>query len=137
MPTKCKYDGDFCQKKADKFNQWRDAVEYAAQNKLNKVFCTSGDMFDKCPLENKTECERYQRYCFIKSQEKPKQYCPFESNLECTQINQVEEFYRQMESALANNKPTYFLTGDKCKCPCYPNNCARLLAYREKLQNSK
>lgn len=135
MSHKCQYDGDFCQKKADKFNQWRNAVEYAAQNKLDQVFYTSDETFDKCPLENKTECERYQRYCFIKNQEKPKQQCPYESDLECTPINQIEEFYRQMESALTADTPLFFLTGGKC--PCYPNNCARLLVFREKTQNGK
>lgn len=66
--TTCPYDGDFCQIKQDKFNRWKEAVEYAAKNRLNQVFLTSGDMFVKCPLENKTDCERYLRYCFIKNQ---------------------------------------------------------------------
>lgn len=64
-------------------------------------------------------------------------YCPYESVLECSDVDQVEEFRRQMETALADDKPTYFLTGAGDRCPCYASNCARLLAYRNKMQNSK
>ena len=62
-------------------------------------------------------------------------YCPYESGLECSNIDQVQEFHRQMNAALLDSKPTYFLTGRGC--PCYSSDCAKLLAYREKTQNCK
>ncbi|MBR5625851.1 MAG: hypothetical protein IKW67_03675 [Alphaproteobacteria bacterium] len=72
MSNKCPYDGDFCQKKDDRFQAWREAVEYAAKNQINQTFFTSQDMFAKCPLEHMADCERYLRYCYIRAQEKQK-----------------------------------------------------------------
>lgn len=58
----CPYDGTFCQHKETRVLNWIEAVEYHAQNKINRVFLTSADMFNNCPLTNSFQCVRRQRY---------------------------------------------------------------------------
>ncbi len=65
---KCPYDGDFCQRQKDRIKTWATAVEYHAENKINRVFYTSETMFDNCPTKNENvriNCERYRRYLYI------------------------------------------------------------------------
>lgn len=67
MSKKCPYDDGFCQKKEDYFNRWKDAVEYAAENRLNWTFIVSDESFAGCPLSlrEQADCERFIRYTNI------------------------------------------------------------------------
>ena len=72
MSYKCPYDGAFCEKQKQRQKEWREAVEYMAENRINHVFLTSASMFDNCPEKHIEQCERYLKYCFMKNNEKQK-----------------------------------------------------------------
>lgn len=63
----CPFDGDFCQKKQDRFDEWKNFT-FNPQN-AHLTFTTNKDMFSNCPIKHETErkeiCERYRRYCTI------------------------------------------------------------------------
>ncbi len=65
--TTCPFDGDFCQKKQERFDEWKRFV-FNPQN-AHLTFTTNKDMFSNCPIKHETErketCERYRRYLFI------------------------------------------------------------------------
>ena len=61
--------------------------------------------------------------------------CPHELDLECTQTERLDEFYRQMEDAMLQNQSVYFLTGGKC--PVSGFSCAKLRDFREKQQKQR
>ncbi len=60
----CPYDGTYCRQKHMRVLRWREAVAYNAAHRVNQVFLTSANMFDKCPLEysNDVQCIRRLRY---------------------------------------------------------------------------
>lgn len=62
---KCPFDGDFCQKKQERFDEWKQFV-FSNPHLVHK---TTGNMFADCPIKHSEErkeiCERYRRYCFI------------------------------------------------------------------------
>ena len=62
-------------------------------------------------------------------------YCPHMPGLECSQVEQTDEFYRQMSESLLANKPVIFLTGGKC--PAYSSDCIKLFEYKEKIQKQR
>lgn len=61
----CPFDGDFCQRKQDQFDEWSKFV-FKTQS---IVFQTNGKIFADCPETNniarKDMCNRYRRYLFI------------------------------------------------------------------------
>ena len=62
---KCPFDGDFCQKKQERFDEWKRFVF-----SRGVTLCTESNMFDGCPMENSPlenikNCERYRRYLYI------------------------------------------------------------------------
>lgn len=59
--THCPYDKALCRQKLVKLQEWKDAVEYAAKNKLNLTFRTSENMSHKCPVPE-LNCIRRIRY---------------------------------------------------------------------------
>ena len=59
--TYCPYDKSLCRQKLAHIQRWKDAVEYMATNKVNRVIRTSDDMFHKCPEPN-LNCIRRLRY---------------------------------------------------------------------------
>ncbi len=61
--------------------------------------------------------------------------CPHENGLDCTQTERLDEFYRQMEDAMLQNKAVYFLTGGKC--PVSRSGCMKLRDFREKQQKQR
>lgn len=69
MSVNCPFDGDFCQKKEERFNRWKSAVEYAAENHLNLTFIVSDETFVGCPLSLREQavCKRFVRYVNITS----------------------------------------------------------------------
>lgn len=75
MSVKCPFDGDFCQKKEDRFKAWTAAVEYAAENRLNWTFIVSDETFAGCPLSlrEQTACKRFIRYVNIATNKLVKQ----------------------------------------------------------------
>lgn len=56
--------------------------------------------------------------------------CPCANDLECTQTERSEEFYRQMYEAMHENRPVVFLTGGLC--PAYASDCMKLREHKEK-----
>ncbi len=59
--THCPYDKALCRQKLVRVQEWKDAVEYAAENKLNLTFCTAENMFHQCPVPE-LNCIRRIRY---------------------------------------------------------------------------
>ena len=61
----CPFDDDFCQKKQDRFDEWK---QFFFKNP-HLVHRTTNNMFADCPIkyaeERKETCERYSRYCRI------------------------------------------------------------------------
>lgn len=61
----CPFDGDFCQRKQDQFDEWSKFV-FKTQS---AVFQTNGKKFADCPEKNdvarRDMCNRYCRYLFI------------------------------------------------------------------------
>ena len=72
MSYKCPYDGVFCEKQKQRQKEWREAVEYMAENRINHVFLTSASMFDNCPEKHIEQCERYRDYVYKEAQGKTK-----------------------------------------------------------------
>ena len=58
--TTCLYDGDFCQAKEERFNEWKN---FAFNNASG--FTTRPGMFDNCPKGPSITCDRYRRYLYI------------------------------------------------------------------------
>ncbi|MDW2958600.1 MAG: hypothetical protein R8M37_02220 [Alphaproteobacteria bacterium] len=69
--TDCPYDRTLCRQKLVRFNRWARAVEWAAENKCDTVFCTSEDMFHNCPVPE-LNCVRRLRYEMILAQQQQK-----------------------------------------------------------------
>ena len=65
----CPYDRTRCRQKIVRMIKWERAVEYAAANRMNWTFCTSGDMFHGCPVPD-LDCIRRKRYNEIMKQVK-------------------------------------------------------------------
>lgn len=61
--TKCPYDETECEQRQREYQEWKSALRYAAENKLDKVFLTGGEA--RCPKSNPEECIRYKRYMNI------------------------------------------------------------------------
>lgn len=61
--------------------------------------------------------------------------CPHDNGLECTQNERLDEFYRQMEDAMLQNKEVYFLTGGMC--PVSRLSCMKLRDFRERQQKQR
>jgi hypothetical protein len=60
--TVCPYDGDFCDKKQERLNEWKDR-NLRLSNPVDSIpVCPN--MFDDCP-DDFTKCQRYKRYTFI------------------------------------------------------------------------
>lgn len=57
----CPYDRALCRQKVVRYMRWRQAVEYAAENRMNWTFCTSDNMFYACPVPE-LDCIRRHRY---------------------------------------------------------------------------
>lgn len=75
----CPFDGDFCQKKQDRLNEFHRMFLHNPNLDIN--FRSTMDMFWDCPIKHDQEraetCERYHRYLFIVEnvkQEIKKQY---------------------------------------------------------------
>ena len=62
-------------------------------------------------------------------------YCPRAENLECSQVERTEEFYRQMQESMLHNQPVFFLTGGVC--PVHACDCMKLREYMEKKQKQR
>lgn len=65
--TTCPFDGDFCEKKQTRVDEWR---ERCLQNPQSySVFIPRDKMFADCPIKHEEErkeiCKRYRRYLFI------------------------------------------------------------------------
>lgn len=65
--TTCPFDGDFCQKKQDRLNDFHRL--FLHNPNLDVKFRSTADMFWDCPVKHPKErediCERYRRYLFI------------------------------------------------------------------------
>ena len=61
--------------------------------------------------------------------------CPHEEGLDCTQSERLDEFYRQMDDAMLQNKTVYFLTGGEC--PVSGFTCAKLRDFRARQQKQR
>lgn len=61
--------------------------------------------------------------------------CPHCKDLECSPIERTDEFYRQMQEAMLQNRSVAFLTGGKC--PVWSGDCIKLREYQEKLQKQR
>ncbi len=61
--------------------------------------------------------------------------CPCASDLECSQVERNDEFYRQMSEAFLENKPIVFVTGGLC--PAYSSQCMKLREYQEQRQRQR
>ena len=59
--THCPYDKTLCRQKLVRVQEWKDAVEHMAKNKMNRTFITSENMFHKCPVPE-LNCIRRLRY---------------------------------------------------------------------------
>lgn len=59
--THCPYDKTLCRQKLVRVQEWKDAVEHMAKNKMNRTFITSENMFHKCPIPE-LNCIRRLRY---------------------------------------------------------------------------
>ena len=62
-------------------------------------------------------------------------YCLRAENLECSQEERTEEFYRQMQESMLHNQPVFFLTGGAC--PVHACDCMRLREYMKKKQKQR
>ena len=62
----CPFDGDFCYKKQQFLNEWR---EFCARNCVRNFVMTYEKILPDCPVEYDQEreqnCQRYRRYLFI------------------------------------------------------------------------
>ena len=68
MPdTTCPFDGDFCQKKQDRLDEWKRFCLRITDQNIH--ISSTMEMFADCPIKHKEElkdvCDRYRRYCYI------------------------------------------------------------------------
>lgn len=65
--TNCPFDGDFCEKKQARLDEWRERCLRNPQPYYTNMSCQ--DMFAGCPIKHDQErndaCERFRRYIFI------------------------------------------------------------------------
>ena len=63
----CPYDGDFCEKKQERIDEWRKRCLLNPQP--YSVFIPRNKLFVNCPIPHIDEhpdiCDRYRRYLFI------------------------------------------------------------------------
>ena len=55
--AKCPFDGFECEVQTKRIKEWKRAVQRAAEERINKVFFTSANMFDNC--QHTGTCIRY------------------------------------------------------------------------------
>jgi len=59
LETCCPFNQGWCIDKQKRFNAWRKAIKYAAENNISSVFITRPDMFSGCPHGYKSLCAGY------------------------------------------------------------------------------
>jgi len=59
--TICPFNKKWCIDKQKRFDAWREAVRYLAQNRIDKMFFTSDNMFLGCPHKYKVLCAQYEQ----------------------------------------------------------------------------
>ena len=59
--THCPYDKTLCRQKLVRVQEWKDAISHLFENKVNRQFVTTDNMFHGCPVPE-MNCIRRIRY---------------------------------------------------------------------------